>query len=160
MKNETIILFMKAKIAIPAVIITLAAFFAPLKPLILLIGLFIFGDSIFGMIRAKKVGEELTSRRFSKIVSKMLLYQLAILSFFALDILVLGDLISLFFTIPFQFLVTKIVALMLITIELQSIRENIKIAYGVDIWDKVKNLIQRGQQIKKGIEDAGLKKKD
>ena len=160
MKNESILLMMKAKIALPATIITIVAFFAPIKALLILVGLFIASDSVFGMIRAKKVGEALTSRRFSKIVSKMVLYQLAVLSFYALDKLILGDLISLFFTVPFQFLVTKVVALMLVTIELQSIRENIKIAYGVDIWEKAKCLIQRGQEFKKGLEDNGLKKKE
>lgn len=160
MKHQSIILMTKLKIALPSFVMVIIAFFSPIKALLLLVGLFIAGDSVFGMIRAKKVGEPLTSRRFSKVVSKMVLYQIAILSFFALDKLILGDLISIFFTIPFQFLVTKVVALMLVTIELQSIRENIKVAYGVDIWEKAKGFIQRGQELKKGLEDAGVKKKE
>lgn len=160
MKHQSILLLMKTKIALPAFAMVVVAFFAPIQALVLLVGLFIILDTIFGVIRAKKTNEIISSRSFSKIVSKMVLYQVALLSFFALDKLILGDLISMFFTVPFTFLVTKVVSLMLVTIELQSIRENIKIAYKVDIWDRAKGLIQRGQDLKKGLEDNGLNKKD
>lgn len=160
MKNETIILITKAKIALPSFILVLAAFFAPIKALIILVGLFIGLDTVSGVIRAKKTKEIISSRGFSKIISKMVLYQLAVLSFFALDKLIVQDLVSIFFTISVSFVMTKIVALMLVVVELQSIRENIKIACGIDIWDRVKNLIQRAQELKKGIEETGIKKKE
>ena len=76
----------------------------------------------------------------------MVLYQACIILIFSLDKLLLGELISSFVTV--QFFITKVVAMFLVTVELISIRENIKAATKVDIWEKFKGLLRRAKEEK------------
>ena len=55
------------------------------------------------------------------------------------------------FTIKFMF--TKLVAILLIFIELVSIKENIESALKVDIWKMLKNLLNRAKEVKSDINE-------
>jgi hypothetical protein len=46
---------------------------------------------------------------------------------------------------------TKLVAILLIFIELVSIKENIELALKVDIWKMLKNLLNRAKEVKSDI---------
>jgi len=121
----------------------------PIIPLIIIVGVAIFVDSIFGILRANKVKEPITSRKFSKIISKMVLYQSAIILAFAVEKFILGDIIGLFTSIPF--ILTKIVTTTLLFIEATSINENYLAISGVSIWKKFKTLLNRTKEFQKNI---------
>ena len=143
------------KVTIDKILITLSAFLMPIKPLMVLVGLMIFLDTIFGVWKCKKQGTKVTSKGLSAIVSKMVLYQFAVILVFALEKFMFGDFILLFTAIPL--FLTKVVATLLVGIELTSISENIEEATGVNIWQKVKDMLGRAKDIKNDVNDI-LKK--
>jgi hypothetical protein len=107
------------------IVSSLLLFFAPIKLILILVGLAILLDTIFGIIKAKKLNQKITSRKLGNILVKMLIYQGAILTFFAIDVLILGDFIALAVSVPYA--LTKVVALIAVSIELFSIDESIRL---------------------------------
>jgi hypothetical protein len=140
------------KVTIDKVLIVLSAFLLPIKPLIILVGLCIFLDTIFGVWKAKKTNNKITSKGLSSIVSKMVLYQSAVILFFALEKFLVGDFILLFTSIPL--FLTKVIATLLIGIELTSISENIEEATGVSVWQRIKIMLGRVKEIKNDVNDV------
>jgi hypothetical protein len=139
------------KVTIDKILITLSAFLMPIKPLMVLVGLMIFLDTIFGVWKCKKQGTKVTSKGLSAIVSKMVLYQFAVILVFALEKFMFGDFILLFTAIPL--FLTKVVATLLVGIELTSISENIEEATGVNIGQKIKDMLGRAKKIKNDVND-------
>lgn len=137
-------LLFKEKIRI--LLSVIIAFIAPIKPLMIVVGLFIVIDTITGIYKVFKTKEKFSSRKLSRTISKMVLYLACIILIFSLDKLLLGELISSFVTV--QFFTTKVVAMFLVTVELISIRENIKAATKIDIWGKFKGLLRRVKEEK------------
>lgn len=140
------------RITFDKILIILSAFLMPIKPLLILVGLMIFLDTIFGVWKCKKDGTKITSKGLSSIVSKMVLYQASVILFFALEKFLVGDFILLFTSIPL--FLTKVVATLLVGIELLSISENIEAATGVNIWQKIKSMLGRAKKIKKDFGDV------
>lgn len=140
------------KVTIDKVLIVLSAFLLPIKPLIILVGLCIFLDTIFGVWKAKKTNNKITSKGLSSIVSKMVLYQSAVILFFALEKFLVGDFILLFTSIPL--FLTKVIATLLVGIELTSISENIEEATGVSVWQRIKIMLGRVKEIKNDVNDV------
>jgi hypothetical protein len=124
--------------------------FAPIKGLLIAVGMAIALDTIMGIFKAIKIKEEITSRRMSNIVSKFVLYEMAILLLFIIDKFLLGEFFKLWFQIDNFF--TKVVSIILIFIEMTSIKENFEIAFKVNIWNLLKKTIQRAKYIKNEIE--------
>jgi multisubunit Na+/H+ antiporter MnhG subunit len=127
----------------------------PIKPLMILVGLMIILDTIFGIWKCKKQGTEITSKGLSSIVSKMVLYEAAVILIFALEKFMLGEFVLLFTAIPL--FLTKVVATLLVGIELTSMSENFKEATGISIWHKIKIMLGRAKEIKDDVNDI-LKK--
>lgn len=140
------------KITFDKILIILSAFLMPIKPLMILVGLMIILDTIFGVWKCKKQGTKVTSKGLSAIVSKMVLYQVAVILIFALEKFMFGDFILLFTTIPL--FLTKVVATLLVGIEVTSISENIEEATGVNIWQKIKIMLGRAKKIKDDVNDV------
>lgn len=138
------------------IIAIIIAFLAPINALILTVGAAILLDTIFGIYRSRKKSEKITSKKLSQIVSKMVLYQSALILFFCIEKFILADFIVLFTGI--NLFVTKIVALVLIYIEIKSINESWLEVTGVSIWDKFKELLVRAKELKE--EATELNKKD
>lgn len=65
---------------IKKLIILLIAFFTPIVPAMISCGLLITIDTITGIIGAKKAGEHISSKAFGRVITKMLVYQLLIIS--------------------------------------------------------------------------------
>ena len=65
---------------IKKLIILLIAFFTPIVTAMIACGLLITIDTIFGVINAKKNNISITSRKFSMILTKLLVYNLLIIS--------------------------------------------------------------------------------
>lgn len=126
-----------------SVIIT---YLAPIQPLLFAVGLMIFLDTISGVIRSIKLQQTITSRKLSQIITKMLLYQGAIISLFLVEKLLLHEFIGLFTSITY--FLTKIGAVTLVFIEAKSINENVTQATGVDVWETFKLMLSRAKYIK------------
>jgi len=131
-------------------ILSFCLLFAPIKGLLIAVGVAIALDTIFGIFKAIKIKEEINSRRMSNIVSKFVLYEASILLLFIIDKFLLGEFFKLWFQIDHFF--TKIVSIILIFIEMTSIKENFEVAFKVNIWQLLKKTIQRAKYIKNEIE--------
>lgn len=149
MKTQITILFINFKLSIYAILGIIFSFLIPIVPLFLIIGVSIVIDTIFGILRAKKIKQKITSRGLSKLISKMVLYDSAVLLFFCIEKFILGDIIGVFTSIPL--ILTKIVATTILFIELKSINENYEIISGVNFWTTFKILLQRSKDLKSEI---------
>ena len=125
------------------------AFFLPISGILLMIGVLILIDTMTGIWKAKKLKEKITSRKLSSIISKLALYEVTVIMFFLIDRFVLNDIILTFFSVPFM--LTKVVALVLASIEVMSINENYKSVKQIDLWGSLKNLLARSAEIKEDI---------
>ena len=125
------------------------AFFIPISGILLMIGVLISIDTITGIWKAKKIGDKITSRKLSSIISKLALYEITVIMFFLIDAFILNDIILTFFSVPFM--LTKVTALVLASIEVMSINENYKIVKGIDLWQSMKLLFARAKDIKDDI---------
>lgn len=129
----------------------IAAFLLPVKSLILLVGMMIVIDTLTGIWKAKKKGEPITSHKLSRVISKMLLYQLGLITFFVLEKYLLGEFVMIFTSIPY--FLTKIVAVFFSFIEIVSINENITATYGFNFLKEFRRLVFRAKKIKKDLEE-------
>ena len=137
----------KSSLQLLAVVST---FFLPITGILFLIGFAILVDTITGIWKAKKLGIPITSRKLSAIISKLMLYEVAVILFYLIDKFILNDIILVFFSIPLM--LTKILALVLVSIETLSISENIKAVKGIDLWQAMKLLFARARDIKQDID--------
>lgn len=146
---KTLLLSIKTQIA--GIISIILAFLIPIHGLVLAVGLCIAADTSMGIIKAKKLGgwKAISSRKLSEIISKMFLYQGALILFFVIDKFVLGEFIALFVGVPL--FLTKIVSATLCFIELKSIDENYKIIFGKSIWNSFRIMLTRSQELKENI---------
>lgn len=131
----------------PIYLSMVSAFFMPITGLMFLIGFAIFVDTITGVWKAKKLKQPITSRRLSAVISKMLLYEITVILFYLIDYFILNDIVLTFFSVPLM--LTKMLALVLVSIEVVSINENYKAVKGIDLWVSAKNLITRAKELKK-----------
>ena len=134
----------------------ISAFFLPITGILFLIGFAIVVDTLTGIWKSKKLGLPITSRKLSAIISKLMLYEVAVIGFYLIDKFILNDIILQFFSVPLM--LTKILSLVLCSIEVISISENYKAVKGIDIWSAFKNLLQRSKEIKKDIDGVRYNK--
>ena len=137
----------KSSLQLLAVVST---FFLPITGILFLIGFAILVDTITGIWKAKKLGIPITSRKLSAIISKLMLYEVAVILFYLIDRFILNDIILTFFSVPLM--LTKILALVLVSIEVMSINENYEAVRGINMWTAMKNLFSRARDIKKDID--------
>lgn len=112
------------KTLLTSLLLSLVAFFAPISSLLVLVGFAIVSDTIVGLYSSYKTKTPILSRKLARIVSKMFVYQGVVLLFFAMDKLIINELSTM--AISVQFITTKIVSLMLVSIECYSIDEKIR----------------------------------
>jgi hypothetical protein len=127
-----------------------SAFFLPITGILFLIGFSILVDTITGIWKAKKLKIKITSRGLSAIVSKLFLYEMAVILTYLIDKFILNDILLQFFSVPLM--LTKILSLVLCSIEVISINENIKAVKGIDLWQAMKLLFARARDIKQDID--------
>ena len=127
----------------------ISAFFLPITGILFLIGFAIVVDTLTGIWKAKKLGVTITSRKLSAIISKLMLYEVAVIGFYLIDKFILNDIVLQFFSVPLM--LTKILSLILVSIEVMSINENYKEVKGIDIWQGMKNLFARAKEIKQDL---------
>ena len=146
MRLQLAILLATIKQSFTQLLTVIGAFFLPISGILFLIGFAIVVDTITGIWKAKKLGIPITSRKLSTIISKMMLYEVAVIGFYLIDFWILNDIILKFFSVPLM--LTKILSLILVSIEVMSINENYKAVKGIDIWQGMKNLFARAKEIK------------
>jgi hypothetical protein len=147
MKTTAIHLAAKIKTYFSQLLILFFAFVAPIKALLFLCGLVIFADLVLGVMKSKKQGKKITSKGLYETVRKMFIYQLTIISFYFMDVNLLGEFISIFIDMPL--FLTKLVTVALVSVEVFSINENIIILWGVDIPERVINVLTKFFSFKK-----------
>jgi len=130
---------------------TIGAFLMPISGLLFLVGFVIVLDTITGVWKSIKNKVPITSRGLSAIISKMLLYEITVIMFYMIDQFILNNIILQFFSV--ELLLTKVLALILVSIEVMSINENYKAVKGLDLWQAMKNLFARAKEIKKEVDE-------
>ena len=127
--------------------------FAPVYGLLIAVGTAIILDTFTGVFKSVKLDgwKSIRSRKLSNIVSKMMLYEVCVLLLFLMDKYLLNEFVIRSFGIEYMF--TKICAILLIFIELVSVKENIEEAYKIDIWAMLKKLLSRAKEINSDIKD-------
>ena len=156
MKLQLAILISSIQKYIIQLLAVVSAFFLPISGILFLIGFAILVDTLTGIWKAKKLGIPITSRGLSAIVSKLFLYEVAVILTYLIDKFILNDIILQFFSVPLM--LTKVLSLVLVSIEAISISENYKAVKGIDIWSALKNLLQRSKEIKKDIDGVRYNK--
>lgn len=132
---------------------SLILLFVPIYGLLVAVGAAIILDTFTGVFKSVKLHgwRSIRSRTLSHIISKMTLYEVCILFLFVIDKFVLNEFV--FYWFHFTYMFTKICAILLIFVELVSIKENIEETYKVDIWKLLKNAFLRAREIKSNVEE-------
>jgi hypothetical protein len=141
----------------------IVAFFTPLLPLTLIVGLFILFDTYMGRkavaVKAREKGKNprdyVTSRKTrTGLFTKLIMYNFVLLSVHLIDLFVIGDLVADY--LPWKYTVTRFGVVVLCWIEFDSIDEKYYRIHGVtltsvikDKIDKIKSIFLRVKMIKK-----------
>lgn len=135
------------------IVSSLILLFVPIYGILIAVGTAIILDTFTGIFKSVKLNgwKSVRSKKLSHIVSKMLLYEICVLLLFVIDKFILNEFIFKWLSIDFMF--TKISAILLIFIELVSIKENIEEAYNIKFWDILKKAFIRAKEIKDNVED-------
>jgi peptidoglycan biosynthesis protein MviN/MurJ (putative lipid II flippase) len=128
----------------------LLAFFAPISGIVLLVALSTIIDTVFGLWKAYNLKENITSRkaRFG-LVPKIISYCAAICLIYACDFYMINDLTKM--VVSAEFLTTKLLALVLISIEVKSIDESFQSVKGWSFIDKITDMVIKAKNIKKEL---------
>lgn len=135
------------------ILTSLILLFVPIYGLLIAVGSAIVLDTFTGIFKSVKLNgwKSIRSRKLSNIISKMALYEICIIFLYLIDNFVLNEFIKSAF--GFDFMFTKICAILLIFVELVSIKENIEETFKVDIWNLLKTTFNRAKEIKSDIND-------
>lgn len=107
--------------------VSVLAIFAPIKMVILTVGVLILADLITGIWAAKKRNEKITSAALGRTVVKMAVYQTVIITGFLLQTNLLENLIP----------VVNIVGSVIGMVEFKSLIENSNTILGMDLFSEV-----------------------
>ena len=131
----------------------LLLFFAPIQQLVMAVGLAIMLDTFTGIYKSVKLGgwRSIRSRKLSNIISKMVLYEVSIIVLYPIDKFLLNELFLNILSV--QFFSTKVACVLLILVELTSIKENIEAALKINIWQVLKKAINRANELKGDIDE-------
>lgn len=129
------------------------AFLLPIRGLLICVGFAIVIDTVMGVYKAKKLNgwKSVSSRKLSELISKMFLYEGAIILFYAMDKFIMGEFIALFIGVPL--FLTKILAATLCFIEIKSIDETIKLTTGKSVWKRFRELLARAKEAKEEVNE-------
>lgn len=130
---------------------SIAVLFVPIYGILIAVAMAIILDTFTGIFKSVKLRgwKSIRSRNLSNIVSKMLLYEVCIVFLFLIDKYLLNEFVQHAF--GFEFMFTKICAIVLIFIELVSIKENVEESFNIDIWALLKQLLNRAKEVRSDI---------
>jgi phage-related holin len=120
------------------IVVLLSAFFLPIYPAMIAVGILITIDTLTGILASNKKGEKIQSRRLGRVLVKMLLYNLLIISAHLCEVYLVD--------IPF----VKITLAFLAITEFLSIGENFTVITGKDFIQYIKSwLMEKLNAVKK-----------
>ena len=151
MKTQLLLLTTKLQTYAIQLMAIVSSFFLPISGILILIGVSVILDTITGVWKSYKLKTKVTSRKLSAVISKILLYEVTVMLFYLIDYYILNDIVLTFFSV--SLLTTKILALVLVSIEVISINENVKKVKGLDIWSALKNLFARAKEVTQDFKD-------
>lgn len=108
-------------------LISLLAVFSPIKGVLLVTGFLIIADLISGVFAAIKRGEKITSAGLRRTLTKIFVYNMAVISGFLVEQYMLSSI----------FPISKLISGLISVIELKSILENLNVVNGSDIFKTV-----------------------
>lgn len=139
------------------VFLAFCTFVSPIAGVLAAVGIFIAADAVFARYRCYVLKVKWTSRKFrAGLIPKVITYNLFVLSFFFLDKYVINDFISLFTSIPFA--LTKILAMVLIYVELKSIDESFEAIKGKSLFRYLVEMITHAKKLNKQMSDINSDK--
>ncbi len=109
------------------IILAALAVLAPIKALLISVGFLIIADLITGIWAAIKRKEKIKSSVMRRTISKAVIYQLAVVSGFLVELYMLESFLP----------VSKIIASVIGLVELKSILENANVILGQDLFKTV-----------------------
>ena len=112
---------------------------APVAPIIYTLTFVIVCDFIFGIYRAYKCKEQITSRKMAQSLPKLFLYNAIIIALFLVDKYVMNTGIGL----------EKVGATLMLLVEMKSVDESFNTIFGYSLWSKMVDMIERGKSITK-----------
>ena len=121
---------LKMKDYVSGLLISTLAVFAPIKAVLLVTGVLIFADLITGILVARKKGQPITSAGLRRTVTKIAIYNTAIMVGFLAETYMLEGFIP----------VSKIASGLIGVVEMASLYENLNVLHGSNIF---KSLIQK-----------------
>lgn len=116
------------------ILVSIFSILTPIKEISLTLVLLILTDFLFGIYRAKRQGEEITSRKMSKSVVKILFYNIVILLLYYTNNYIFET------GLPLE----KMAASLICLVELRSIDESWKIIYGWSLWGRLSEMVDKG----------------
>ncbi len=135
------------KIWLSSILYSLLLFFAPIRGIIILVAAFTCLDTVFGIWKAKKTGEKLSSRSFRiGFVPKLLSYIGVVMAVYGSDVFIINTLI--YKIVDVEFMATKIIALTLIINEAKSMDESWEAVKGYSFIDKTIEHINNLKKVK------------
>jgi len=138
------------KIYFSSILYSILLFFAPIKGIIILVAAFSCLDTLFGIWKAKKIGEKISSKAFrTGFVPKVLSYIGVVMAVYGSDVLIVNSLI--YKIVDVEFMATKIIALTLIINESKSMDESWEAVKGYSFIDKTIEHINNLKKVKKQL---------
>ena len=134
------------------VLLTLITFLSPIHGVVLTVISFILFDTIIAYLRVKKTGKKWTSKKLRVgLVQKSITYIALIVLFFLMDKFILNEFVKTFINI--DYFLTKALTLVFIFIEFTSIDESYTILRGKSIFQSLKELIGKANDIKNDLKN-------
>ena len=138
------------KLYLSSAAFSLVLFFAPIKGIILMVALSTIIDTCFGVWKAKKLGEPITSKMFRNgLVPKLLSYIAVVMLVFSSDVFIINGLTL--SVVSVEFISTKVIALVLLSVEVKSMDESWIKVKGYSFIDKIKAIILKLKDVKKEL---------
>lgn len=120
---------------------------APIRAVLISVGFLILADLVTGMWAAKKRGEKISSAAMRRTVSKMFIYEMAVIGGFLLETYLLNNVMP----------VTKIVAGTIGLVEFKSMLENSDQIVGGNIFKAVLKILgSKNDKSKKASKDKTI----
>jgi len=138
------------KLYLSSAAFSLVLFFAPIKGIILMVALSTIIDTCFGVWKAKSLKEPITSKMFRNgLVPKLLSYIAVVMLVFSSDVFIINGLTL--SVVSVEFISTKVIALVLLSVEVKSMDESWIKVKGYSFIDKIKAIILKLKDVKKEL---------
>ena len=130
----------------------LLIFLSPIKYIVLLVALSTIIDTLFGVWKAYNTGVEIKSKKLRHgFVPKLITYCFAVIITYCTDFYILNDLTQT--VVAVDFLSTKLLALVLISIEVKSMDESFQAVKGYSFIEKIIGMVRKVKDVKKEIQE-------